>query len=328
VKLQIPDETLAWLLEEDNPSVRYYTLADLLDKPATEADVITAKNAIITRGLVPEILAKHNEGGYWGRPQDFYTRSKYRGTVWTIIILAELGADVSDGRVREAAEFILNNSQDRESGGFAYLSGPNGGGDHSKVIPCLTGNMVFSLIRFGLLDDPRVQHGVEWLTRYMRYDDKNGPAPRGWPYWHEPCWGRHTCMMAVAKGLKALAEIPAAKRTAAVRKTIENSAEFILRHHIYRRSRDPSQIAKAAWTQFGFPTMWSTNALEMLGILTRLGYRDPRMQEAIDLVVSKRGKDGRWLMDKSFNHRFLVRIESDGKPSKWVTLNALNVLSV
>ena len=225
VQLQILDETLTWLLEEDNPSVRYSTLTDLLDKPATEADVIAAKKAIMTRGLVPVILAKQNEGGYWGEPQDFYIRSKYKGTVWTIIILAELGANVSDGRVRQAAEFILNNSQDRKSGGFAYYrESMDGGGDHAKVIPCLTGNMVYSLIRFGLLDDPRVRHGIEWLTRYMRFDDKDGPAPKGWPYdRRDNCWGRHTCMMAVAKGLKALAEIPAAKRTTAVRRPLRTA---------------------------------------------------------------------------------------------------------
>lgn len=66
--------------------------------------------------------------------------------------------------------------------------------------------------------------------------------------------------------------------------------------------------------------------LKCSGILARLGYRDPRMQEAIDLVMAKQCENGRCLMDKSLNGRFIVRLESDGKPSKWVTLNALKVL--
>ena len=61
-------------------------------------------------------------------------------------------------------------------------------------------------------------------------------------------------------------------------------------------------------------------------MLDRLGVRDSRMQEAIDLVAAKRGPDGRWLLEDTFNDRFLVPIEARGRASKWVTLNALTVL--
>jgi len=63
-----------------------------------------------------------------------------------------------------------------------------------------------------------------------------------------------------------------------------------------------------------------------LGILTRLGYHDSRMQEAVDLVVSKQDENGKWRLERSFNGRVQVNIEQKGKPSKWVTLNALRIL--
>ena len=65
--------------------------------------------------------------------------------------------------------------------------------------------------------------------------------------------------------------------------------------------------------QFGFPVMLNTNALEILGILTKLGYRDKRMHEAFDLVVSKQDEKGRWRLERSFNGRFQVNIEQEGK---------------
>ena len=34
---------------------------------------------------------------------------------------------------------------------------------------------------------------------------------------------------------------------------------------------------------------WNTDSLEISGILTKLGYKNKRMQEAIDLVISKQG---------------------------------------
>jgi hypothetical protein len=57
-------------------------------------------------------------------------------------------------------------------------------------------------------------------------------------------------------------------------------------------------------------------------LLTRLGYKDERMQEAIDLVVSKQDTEGKRKLERTFNGRFLVNIEQKGKPSKWITLNA------
>jgi len=47
------------------------------------------------------------------------------------------------------------------------------------------------------------------------------------------------------------------------------------------------------------------------------------MQDAVDLVVSKQNEHGRWVLESTFNGRFQVNIEQKGKPSKWITLNAL-----
>ena len=95
---------------------------------------------------------------------------------------------------------------------------------------------------------------------------------------------------------------------------------------MYKRSHDLTRVSKPVWLRFGFPLMWNTDVLEILGILTKLGYHDERMQEAVDLVVSKQDDLGRWKLERSFNGRFQVNIEQEGKPSKWVTLNALRVL--
>jgi hypothetical protein len=72
--------------------------------------------------------------------------------------------------------------------------------------------------------------------------------------------------------------------------------------------------------------MYQSDALEVMDILTRLGYKDDRMQEALDLIISKQNKDGIWNLENTFNGRYLTRIEQKDKPSKWITLNALRVL--
>lgn len=316
-----------WLLEKNNPSVRYFTLTEILELPENDSQVKKAKSEIMTVGVIPVILSKQNSEGYWETAGGFYTK-KYNGTIWQLIILAELGADRGNERIRKACEFILKNSQDTESGGFSmHASAKTGGGRHSEVIPCLTGNMIRSLIRLGNLEDSRVQLGIDWIVKYQRFDDGIHEAPTGWPYDKlEVCWGKHTCHMGAVKALKALAEIPKDKRSEGVKNMIEIGSEYILIHHIYKKSHDLSSISKPGWLRFGFPLMYQTDALEILGILTKLGYKDKRMQEAVDFVVSKQNTQGRWILENTFNGRFQVNIEEKGKPSKWVTLNALRVL--
>jgi hypothetical protein len=326
-KSVLKNDPTDWLLETDNPSVRYFSLTDLLDKPETGPKVTAAKNEIMHIGTVPKILAKQNDLGYWEAPDRFYT-AKYKGTVWQLIILAELGADGNDERIRKACEFIMENSQDRESGGFSILhSAKTGGGRHSGVIPCLTGNMVWSLIQFGFLDDPRVERAISWIAQYQRFDDGDVPVPKGWPYDRlTSCFSKHSCHMGAAKALKALAAIPAHKRSGDVKSAIEAGAEYWLIHHVHKKSHDLSSVSKPSWLKFSFPLMYQTDMLEILDILTSLGYRDERMQEAVDLVISKQDDLGRWNLERTFNGRFQTNIEQKDKPSKWVTLKALKVL--
>ncbi len=315
-----------WLLEKDNPSVRHYTLLDVLEIPGDDPRVLDAKQDIMETGVVLKILKKQHGKGFWETPDRYYT-AKYKGTVWQLIILADLGADGGDDRIRRAGEFILKVSQDRSSGGFSIRGTIKNGGNHSSVIPCLTGNMVWSLIRFGYLKDTRLQKGINWISTYQRFDDQVEKPPEGWPYDKaEPCWGRHTCSMGAIKAMKALSEIPEEVRSPEVKRVIDRGAEYFLQHYVHKRSHTPEKVCKPGWRKFGFPLMYQTDALEILDVLTKLGYHDERMHEALDLLISKQDNHGRWLMESTFNGRFQTNIESKGEPSKWITLRALKVL--
>jgi len=132
--------------------------------------------------------------------------------------------------------------------------------------------------------------------------------------------------MGAAKALKALAEIPPAERTPDVKRMIEQGVEYFLKHHIYKKSHNLAKISKPGWLKFGFPLMYQDDVLEMLEIMARLEVKDARLEDAVDLVEGKRKKDGRWILENTFNGRFWTNIEQKGKPSKWITLKALHVL--
>jgi len=163
-KSYLKADATAWLLEKSNPSVRYLTLVNILDKRKTDTETKQAKQEIMLSGVVPKILSKQTNG-IWNSPGRFYVE-KYKGTVWQLIILAEHEADAGNKQVMDACEYILRCSQDPDSYGFAYNQrGGNLGGRHGEVIPCLTGNMIWSLIKLGYLKDERVAKGIEWIVK-------------------------------------------------------------------------------------------------------------------------------------------------------------------
>ena len=316
-----------WLLEKENPSVRYFTLRDILDKPEHNLEVQQAKREIMQYGIVPDILRKQQEPMYLKTYPKFYT-DKYKGLVWQLIVLAEMGAK-TNSQIIEQCEYLLNNSQETEDGGFAMnIAAKKGGGRITEVIPCLTGNMVWSLIHFGYLDDPRLQKAIHWITRFMRLNDGVENNPQIPPYdRYEICWGKHTCFMGVVKALKGLSAIPQEKRTNEVNDTINRIVEFLLIHHIFKRSHNLSKTSKPGWLKFSFPLMYQTDVLEILDILTELGINDRRMDEAIGIIIAKQDDMGRWKTENTSNtDRLLIPLEQKGEQSKWITFRAIRVL--
>jgi hypothetical protein len=319
-------DVMEWLLEEDNPSVRYLALLHLLDRKETDPAVVQARRQIMLAGAVPRILGAQT-AGRWNADGRFYL-DKYRGTVWQLIILAEHEADGENEQVRAACEHVLACSQDPESFGFSVYQGARGaGGRHGDVIPCLTGNMAWSLIKLGYLADARVKKAVQWITSYQRFDDGAARRPGGWPYDRfEMCWGTHTCHMGAVKALKALSAIPKRQRGPEVRRTIDSAVEYLLIHHIHKRSHDLDRVARPGWLKLQFPLMYQTDILEIAGLLAELGVADQRMSEAMDIIRGKQGADGRWPLEATFNGRYWVSIEKKGAPSKWITCRALRAI--
>lgn len=323
----MPDNIIQWLLEESDPSVRFYTLTTLLGKSGNDPEVRAARRSVMENGPVPQILELQNDDGSWDIPEKFYN-AKYTGTSWVLLLLAELQADPEDARIRKGCEFIFEHSHDHDTGGFSYTySARKKTALANGVIPCLTGNMASTLIRLGCIDDSRLQKSIEWITKYQRADDGADWQPEGDTYTRfEVCWGRHSCHMGVAKALKALAAIPPDKRNQEINAKINELTEYFLKHHLYKKSHDLSQISKPGWLKLGFPLMYQTDILELLEIFASLSIKDPRLTEAIEIIRNKQLPDGTWQMENSYNGKMPVRIEKKGRSSKWITCKALNVL--
>lgn len=311
-----------WLLEKDNPSVRYFTLKHLLDCPDDDREMQSARRAIMRSEPVKKILAAQNAEGYWVKPGSGYS-PKYQSTVWQILFLAELGADGRNRQVQRGCGYLLAHAQ-ADHGGFSASASVA----PSYAVHCLNGNLIWALVALGYSGDERVRRAVEWLAGAATGDDFDrwyattpGPGFLCGVNVSQPCaWG-------AVKSLRALANLPPALQTAKAKKAKEMAAEFFLSRDLAQADYPYTRRVSGEWFKFGFPLSYTSDVLEACLALCEAGCgRDARLANAIELVISKRDADGRWAMKHSLNGKMWVDVEKRGKPSKWVTLRAMRVL--
>jgi len=337
-------DPVEWLLERENPSVRYFTLRDILDYSVKDPEVEDTKTLIRSHRKVSRIFGKQKLGGYWESAEHPY-HPKYKGTYWQIMILSQLGLDRRDDRVRRASEYIFQFQLGE--GGFSTFKEEGARGEYIWVekralkrgkdpppfgawaeekireyeMSCLTGNVAASLIRLGYLDDERVRRTLKWLVEVQNVDG-------GWlcPYWKAHIRDKHGCFMGTITPLDAFSELPEEYKTPEMRVAIERGAEFLLTHRLFKADHHQFKVIKEVWLKFGFPWFFY-DILRGLSMVTKLGYiRDERIDDALELLLQKQNEDGRWILEITPSGRMYTNLEPKGKPSKWITLHALKVI--
>src|SRR5512134_403812 len=170
-------DPVAWLLEPENPSVRYWTLRDILDRPADDPEVQEARAAIARQPLVKELFALQRREGHWGDDETKpYTA---QGAVTALTLLHMLGV-TPDKHTAAGCDSFLRFCQ-HESGGFSMTSKLRSG-----LFPCTTGEHLPFLVYFGLAGDRRVQAAFAFLIQDMSGED----ALDCGRYQHRDClWG-------------------------------------------------------------------------------------------------------------------------------------------
>ena len=329
----------SWLLEENNSSVRYFTLRDILEYQQNHPDVVKSKEAIASSRIVTRIFQKQSRLGSWESPANLYT-PKYKSTYWQVMILGALGLSKDDPRVRKACDFILR-YQLGEGGFSSHTAGRAAEEYHNlrrkgktlgnlerwtaeKVreheYSCLTGNTASALLRLGYAHDVRVERALNWLVSVQNSDG-------GWlcPYWKAHIKDMHSCFYGTICALEAFSE--AETTSDAARKAAERGAEFLLMHRLFKADHHSFKIINRNWLRLSFPSFYGYDILRGLRVLGKLGYgADERCDEALSILLSKQNAHGRWILESTPTGRMHVDLETKGKESKWTTLDALRAL--
>jgi hypothetical protein len=328
---QLKGDSVGWLLDPDNLGVRYLAMRELLDLPGDDVDLLKAQDLAHRQGPISSVLEAMDEEGYWDTPGPGY-RPKYRSSVWSLILLAQLGASAEhDDRIAKACSYMLDHAL-TVNGQFSISGTP------SQTVDCLQGNMCIAMLDLGF-SDPRLEKAFEWMARTVTgegiapIEEKKAPLR----YYSGNCGplfacggnNKLACAWGAVKAMLAFGKLPVQERTPLINRAIQSGVGFLL-------GIDPADAAYPSgwnekpsrnWWKFGFPLFYVTDLLQISEALVRLGYgRDPRLGNALDLIREKQDTDGRWLLEYDYSGKTWYDFGPKKKVNKWVTYRALYVL--
>ncbi len=308
-----------WLLGSD-PSIRWQVLRDLVGSAEPEWAAERAK--VETEGWGARLLSYQDEDGQWAGGAfipsgfDFGEWQKvgqpWTATAFSLSQLREFGLDPGSDRASQTVGLIGANSR-WDHAGQPYWEG--------EVEECINGRAVADGAYFGVDVSALAQRlaGERLADGGWNCERANGSV--------------RSSFASTINVLEGLLEFERATGgTAETRAARASGEEYLLDRGLFRRL-STGEPADGQFLAFLNPYRWRYDVLRALdyfrsaAILTGAA-PDPRLADAVGHVRSKRQPDGTWLLDWRMPGRVWFEVDDEpGKPSRWVTLRAMRVLS-
>ncbi|MBY8984371.1 MAG: hypothetical protein KGD65_04830 [Candidatus Lokiarchaeota archaeon] len=306
--MKIPKNVTEWLLEEENPSIRYCTMRELQEVPESDPNLQLVKNQISSYQPVKNMLDAMHPEGYWEvfspKTKKSYGKGvEYRqdSTHFILGYLAELGMTREDPKIEKAAN--------------RYLSLQQPDGDFIGHSSCLLGMNIRTFIFLGFKDDPRLKKTINLMKKLVRHDDgylcdryegkrKRSPVK--------------SCVRGSVKVLHALAELPELWDESFSKKIVDY---FLNRNILYKTTEPETYVNKDAGLTI-FPFNWRFGLIDILLPLAKMGYgKDVRMESAWKVLVRHKTVEGKYICDWILNNKYW-KIGKSGLANKWITFYA------
>ncbi len=294
-----------WLLDGD-VSIQYQVHRDLLGR-----DNDRLRRRIPREGWGARFLAARGADGHWGR--GFY-QPKWICSNYTLLDLKNLGILPTNRVIQDTICMHIRSSRAPDGGIY-----PIGASRKSDL--CIDGMFLNYACYFGLPEDDLKSIVDLLLAQQMRDGGFNCE-------YHVPgvVHGSMHTTISVLEGIREYVGNSFGYRLKELQQAECNAREFLLRHSLFRSERT-GDVIDPRWLMLSYPSRWKYDILRALDYfrLARAPY-DPRMQEAVAILLKKRGKDGRWPLQARHPGQTHFEMEKVGQPSRWNTLRALRVL--
>ena len=301
------NNVIDWLLEGD-VSIQYLTKKYLLNAGLDELQRL--KKRIALEGWGRKFLDARNENGHWG--VDFYL-PKWISSHYTLLDLRHLEIEPVNP-IMETIGLILQ--QSKAPDGSITESKRKNSGDL-----CVNGMFLNYASFFGIPED-QLKSIVDYILENQMPDGGfNCELNRKNPI-HS---SMHTTI-SVLEGIWEYIKTGYQYRLDELTKAKSNAEVFLLKHQLYK-SCTSGEIIDKKWTMLSFPSRWRYDILRALVYFADSGFKyDPRMDAAIELLISKRRKDSTWPVQAKHSGQVHFDMEKTGSPSRFNTIRALRVL--
>ena len=304
------------LVENPEPAVRVLVLMGVLDYPENDPQVWAAKAQLLSGPWINKLLGgQQSDGGFGVHPYQ-----KWTGAHWRLVSLVELGIPAHEPRAVAASDQVL-----RWLMGESHRQRIKQINGRTRRCASQEGNALAVCCRLGLAADPRVQLLADSLLEWQWPDG-------GWNCDKRPEVSHSSFYESLAP-LWGLIEYHRVTGDPTVLAAARRASELFLHHKLFR-SYQTGEIIDPDWLRLHYPLYWHVDILQILLVLSRLdALDDPRCQEALDILESKRRPDGFWTVEKTFwklSEKLTSGVEvldwGRSGPNTMITLNALCVL--
>ena len=304
------DEIVDWLMDGD-PAIRWQVLRDLLAAPAS--DWTRERRRVATDGWGARLLKLQDPEGTWG--QSLYGCPKWTCTTYTLLLLRDMGLPPDCKPAQRGAAIILHRGVPGPAEADLRRS-------LARTDTCIVG-MWLGLGAYFAKGDPKLPVMANHLLDEQMPDG-------GWNCRRRKRGGAvHSSFHTTLNVLEGLREAIARSIGPAdrLRAAETRALEFILAHRFYRSDKT-GQVIDEKFTRLSYPPRWHYDVLRGLDYArtTPATITDPRTQDALDLLQSRRRPDGRWTAQNKHPGKVYFDLEPARDPSRWNTLRALRCL--
>jgi hypothetical protein len=286
---------------------------------AAAADVTAERTKVAHEGWGASLLARQNEEGFWSWSGWDFASGEWGGspgwiTLLTLGLLRSLGPDPADPAVTGAMQRLVDGSFSSSMPEFFAFAGR--GFFEGETEACINGRV----LAIGAYFRQDVHGIVERLLGEQMADG-------GWNCELEmgSTRGSFHSTICVLEGLLEYERSGLARHATADARA--RGEEYLLARHLLRRLSTGEEVSEH-FGRFGFPYAYRFNVLRGLDYFRWAGRpREVRMEDALALVKDRRLGDGRWPLENSHEEEWVLDMgETEGQPSRWVTLHGLRVL--
>jgi hypothetical protein len=300
------NEIINWLLEEDI-SIQYQVKRDLLKSSKKELDSLQRR--IPLEGWGKKILSKQDKKtGMWGG--GVYS-PKWISTHYTLLDLKNLGIPQSNKQYIEGSKILLDK----------LWHNTKGVAKQRKQDICVCG-MLLSICCHAKLQPDLFNDIIDYIILHHMHDG-------GWncSWWKG---SKISSLHTTLNILECIRDLEANNYSYRIDelKILRNKAhELLLKRHLFK-SLSTGEVIKPQFLMMPYPCRWKYDILRCMDYFqsVKTPY-DDRMKDALDIILKKRRKNGRWVVSHKYAGLTHFDMERGGTDSRWNTLRALRVLN-